>query len=80
MQDGFFASYHQGMPSIMPPLKTHHSGGLIGQQVDDLAFAFITPLRAKHDDIFAHSGLFSPFKSQLAAKFASRLPVAPCDE
>jgi len=54
VQDGFFAINHQSMTGIVAALVTHHGGGLFGQQVNDFALAFITPLGAQHDDISSH--------------------------
>ena len=46
MEDGFFAVNDQGVPRIVTALETHDSISLGSQQIDDLAFAFITPLGA----------------------------------
>jgi hypothetical protein len=35
----------------MAALKADHDIGLLGQPIDDLAFAFVTPLGADHDNI-----------------------------
>src|SRR5277367_5134186 len=40
----------------MPALKTHHDLGAFGEPINDLAFAFVTPLGADHGDI-AHQPL-----------------------
>ena len=45
---------YKGMTCIMPPLKTHHALSLIGQPVDDLAFAFVTPLGTDHNYVLCH--------------------------
>jgi hypothetical protein len=42
------------MPGVMTTLKAHYSGRLFGEQIDDLAFAFIAPLRPYYDDITTH--------------------------
>ncbi len=47
MKNGFFTANNQGVTSIVPPLKAGDRIGLIRQQIDDLAFAFITPLGAR---------------------------------
>ena len=38
------------MPRVRAPLVAHHQISALGQDVDDLAFAFIAPLSANHDD------------------------------
>ncbi len=50
-QNGFFAIDHQGVARIVAPLESHHPADLLGQPVDDLALALVTPLGADHDDI-----------------------------
>ena len=45
---------NQCMPGIVTALKAHHAGHLFGQQIDDLALAFVTPLGADDDYIFSH--------------------------
>jgi hypothetical protein len=42
------------MASVMPTLETNHAMRGLGQPVDDLAFAFVTPLGANHHKVFAH--------------------------
>jgi hypothetical protein len=57
MQGGFAAFYHQRMPGIVTTLEAHHSRHLIGQQINNLTLAFITPLGAQHYNIFTHDSL-----------------------
>jgi hypothetical protein len=40
------------MAGVMSALEAHDALGVIGQPVDDLAFAFVTPLGADHHHIF----------------------------
>jgi len=47
VQYRFFSVYHQGMPGIMPALESDHCLAPIGQKIDDLSFALITPLDSK---------------------------------
>lgn len=54
VEDGLLAVQHQGMTCVVATLETHDGAGGFGQQVDDLALAFITPLGAEHDYILAH--------------------------
>lgn len=62
MQYGFLATHHKGMTCIVPALIAYNSCGLIGEQINDFAFAFIAPLCAKHNDIFAHICLVTYIK------------------
>jgi hypothetical protein len=39
------------MPGIMAALETNHDVRLLGQPVDDLAFAFVAPLRADNHHV-----------------------------
>jgi hypothetical protein len=36
----------------MTTLKTHNCLRVIGKPVDDLAFSFVAPLGANHNDVF----------------------------
>ena len=45
-----------GMPGIVPALITRHDIETLGQKINDLALAFITPLRADDDDDHKISG------------------------
>jgi hypothetical protein len=45
------AADHQRMAGIVPALKADDDVGLFGQPIDDLAFAFVAPLGADHDNI-----------------------------
>jgi hypothetical protein len=42
------------MARIVPSLEARNGGGALGQEVYDLAFALIAPLRADDDDELAH--------------------------
>ena len=51
----------QRMAGVVPALKAHHDVGLLGQPIDDLAFAFVAPLRAddhhiRHAKTFPRTG------------------------
>ena len=48
----------QRVTRIVPPLGAHHGSGFFGQQVDDLALAFVPPLGAHDDDVSAHVGAY----------------------
>jgi hypothetical protein len=41
------------MAGVVTALEPRHSGSALGQEVDNLAFAFIAPLRADDDDELA---------------------------
>lgn len=41
------------MTRVVSTLKAHDGRDAIGQQIDDLAFAFIAPLSANDYDIFS---------------------------
>ena len=44
-----FAGVHR-VPGVRAALIAHHEIGALSQDVDDLAFAFVAPLGADHDD------------------------------
>ncbi|GIT54014.1 MAG: hypothetical protein Ct9H300mP16_11740 [Pseudomonadota bacterium] len=39
------------MARIVPPLEADHDTGIFRQQIDDLSFAFVSPLNTPNDDI-----------------------------
>ena len=55
VQDGFFAIDDQGVASVVATLVAHYGGSMFGQQINDLAFALITPLGAQDYDILTHN-------------------------
>jgi len=50
VQHGLLTVDDQGMTGIVAALVTHNRSRLIGQQIDDLALAFIAPLGAENDN------------------------------
>jgi len=40
---------------VVPALEARHRRGTLGEQIDDLALAFIAPLGADDDDEFPHA-------------------------
>ncbi len=52
-QDGLLAADDQRMAGVVAALEARHGGGALGQEVDNLALAFIAPLRADDDDELA---------------------------
>src|SRR5690606_8662135 len=55
VQNGLLAVDHQGMARVVATLITHNSCSLLGQEVDDFAFAIIAPLGAQDYDILTHN-------------------------
>ena len=55
VQDGLLTVDHQGVASVVATLVAHYGGGMFGQQINDLAFALITPLGAQDYDILTHN-------------------------
>jgi hypothetical protein len=53
MQHELSAAGVDGMAGVMSTLVAGHNGIVRREDVDDLAFAFISPLCAKHDDVHA---------------------------
>ena len=50
MQDRFLALDDQRVAGIVAALETRHRADALGQQVNDLALAFVAPLRAEDYD------------------------------
>src|SRR3989344_1031369 len=55
VQDSFFTVDHQGVTGVVATLVAHYGGSMFGQQINDLAFALITPLGAQDYDILTHN-------------------------
>lgn len=55
VQNGFFAIDHQGVTGVVAALIANYRGSMFGQQINDLAFALITPLGAQDYDILTHN-------------------------
>src|SRR5690606_36553621 len=53
-QDGLFAVDPQSMPGVVAALETNHALDGLGQPVNDLALAFVTPLGADNHYVLAH--------------------------
>jgi hypothetical protein len=54
VQDGLLAIDDQRVAGVVPALEAHHGIRPLGEQVDDLALALVTPLGADHDYASAH--------------------------
>src|ERR1019366_4958545 len=52
------------MTGVMATLKTYHALRMIGQPIDDLALAFITPLSADYHYVLSHYKTFNFEKSK----------------
>src|SRR5690606_24237516 len=54
MQDGLLPFNNKCVPGIVATLKAGNHGSLLSQQVNDLALAFIAPLRSQHNNTSTH--------------------------
>jgi hypothetical protein len=63
VQDGFLALDDQGVAGVVTALEAHYGTGLVGQQIDDFAFAFVAPLGAQDYYVFTHGwcSVLNPF-------------------
>ena len=46
MKDGFFAVHYQSMTGVVATLEADDDVSVLGKKIDDLAFAFVSPLGA----------------------------------
>ena len=46
MKDGFFTVHYQSMTCVIATLEADDDVGVLGEEIDDLAFAFVSPLGA----------------------------------
>jgi hypothetical protein len=54
VQHGLLASDHERVAGVVSALEAHHGTDFLGEQIDDLALAFIAPLSAQHYDRLTH--------------------------
>ena len=54
VQHGLLPADDQRVAGVVAALEAHHALGVIGQPVDHLALAFVTPLGADHDYVACH--------------------------
>ncbi len=54
MQNCFDITDYQSVTGIVPALEAHYSSGVFSQPVDDLAFAFVTPLGSDYHNVTCH--------------------------
>jgi hypothetical protein len=55
-QYGLRALDDEGVAGVVAALETGDRSDALGEQVDDLALAFVTPLGADDDEILRHCG------------------------
>src|SRR5205823_6162404 len=70
-QNGLLAADDERVAGVMAALKADDALRVLGQPVDDLALAFIAPLRADNDDVLAH-GVRDDFPALVMANDWSR--------
>jgi len=56
-QDGLLPVDDKGVPRVVPALEPDDALRVLGEPIDDLAFAFIAPLGTDDDDVLAHASL-----------------------
>jgi hypothetical protein len=54
MEHGFFAVHHQSVTRVIAALKSDNNIGVFREEIDDFAFAFVSPLSAD-DGYVGHS-------------------------
>ena len=70
-----------GVTGVVPPLIPGHDVEMLGEEIDDLAFAFIAPLGADYHDDFGHRLLSKQQTAnsrQLRQSFRIRLLAVCC--
>ena len=50
VQHGLLAGDHQRVAGVVAALEAHDRADVLGQEIDDLALAFVAPLGAEDDD------------------------------
>ena len=61
MQYGLVPTDNQRMSGVVSTLKAYHCLCALGEQIDNLAFTLVPPLRADNHDVLCHSRLIAPF-------------------
>ncbi len=85
VQYRLLAADHQRVAGIVAALEAHHALRMVGEPVDDLALAFVAPLRADHDYVlwpcqfsfkwFDDPFIVAPHQLAVAAGFAPVVTV-----
>src|SRR5262249_49937221 len=75
-QDELRAVDVDGVPGVMTALKSRHDREVRRQQIDDLALAFVAPLRAENDEIQQSSVLSHSRQSKSSVAVFSQSSVA----
>ena len=60
MQNGLLTAHDEGVAGVVPALESPHDRCTIGQQIDNLTLAFVSPLQADDDDASAHCHVPEP--------------------
>src|SRR5262249_4323086 len=71
MQDRLLAADHQRVAGVVPALEAHHTLGVVGEPVDDLALALVAPLGADDDYVLTHA--YRCLTTHLPPRLASSL-------
>jgi hypothetical protein len=54
VKHGLLAINNQGMSRVMTTLESHYSLAAFGQKINDLSFAFVSPLDSQYNDTACH--------------------------
>ncbi len=73
VQHSFLASNDESMASVVAALEAHHSPGVIGKPIDDLAFALIAPLGTYNYYVLRHTGKSLPQEQEKRTMIMRRL-------
>src|SRR5262249_43907338 len=67
-EHGPMAADDEGVAGVVPALEARHGGGALGEEIHDLALAFIAPLGADDDHELSHA--------QPLTKNRMRMPIS----
>jgi hypothetical protein len=54
VQHRLLAGDDEGVAGVVAALEAHHGANFLGEQIDDLALAFVAPLSTQHYDRLTH--------------------------
>ena len=57
VQHGLLAADDEGVTGVVATLEADHCRGSLGEQVDDLTLALVSPLRTYDNDVFGHDDI-----------------------